>query len=231
MSVAVVVPWRGGCPYRERALAWIRRKLEATGYRVVVAEAPPGPWIKAAAVMPAIENLDEDLVVVHDADVWSPAGLPVALEAVREGAGWAMPHRGVFRLTEASTDQLLDGDRDFEVMALEQPAYLGWEAGGVVVARRETLLDVPMDPRFTGWGLEDESWALALGTLAGPVHRGRAPLAHLWHPPQERPLGAEGRRRGSNPESWRLMMRYAAARNQPDAMRAILEEVTACSPS
>lgn len=224
-SCAVVVPWRAGCPHRERAWAWVRGQHEAThSWEVVVAESRPGPWVKAAAVNEAVARSAAEVIVVADADVWCE-GLPAAVEAVLAGEPWAIPHRGVFRLSEHSTDRVLAGEaREWEALGLEQAAYLGWEGGGFVVARRETLLEVPMDERFVGWGHEDESWALALYTLAGRPWRGRVPLVHLWHPPQER----RDRRRGSD-DNWALFRRYTAVRNDPDAMRALLEEVAACS--
>lgn len=168
--------------------------------------------------MPAIERSEAEIVVVHDADVWAE-GLDEAILAVRNGAPWAIPHRGVFRLTERGTDEFLaTGSSD----DLEQRAYLGIEGGGVVVARREALLDVPLDPRFVGWGQEDESWGLALRTLLGPPERVKRPLIHLYHPPQRRLT----RSRGSM-EGWALRRRYYLARHDPDAMRNLISEAHA----
>ena len=69
-------------------------------------------------------------------------------------------------------------------------------------------------------GQEDESWALALTTVAGQPYLGEADLVHLWHPPQQR----LSRRKGSH-ENWALMRRYAAARRDPEQMRSILKEI------
>lgn len=210
----VVIPFAGECPHRRRALDHV-----AARYPWPVTVAPGGePWIKAQAVMPAVEAADAEIVVVADADVWSD-GTAAAVEAVAAGAPWAIPHRGVFRLTESATDALIAG-APLEGLDLDERAYLGWEGGGIVVARRETLLDVPMDPRFIGWGCEDEAWALALNLLAGHRWRGRSQLAHLWHPPQQR----EDRRQGSR-ANFALLRRYVAARLDPAAMRSLLDEV------
>jgi hypothetical protein len=129
-----------------------------------------------------------------------------------------MPHSAVHRLTESSTTRYMAG-ASHEGLALTQRAYKGWEGGGYVVARRETLLDVPLDPRFVGWGAEDESWALALRTLKGPPWRGKEPLIHLFHPPQERMS-----RRWGSVESKALHRRYLNARNDEQAMRRLIEE-------
>lgn len=68
-------------------------------------------------------------------------------------------------------------------------------------------------------GQEDSSWAIGLETLVGPAWRGKAPLIHLWHPPQER----WNRRHGSR-ESRDLYRRYQAARRDPNLMRALIQE-------
>ncbi len=73
MSVAVVVPWRGGCPHRERAWMWVRQRYYGYGWKVVLACMEDGPWIKARAITPALEQMDAKYVVVADADVWCDA--------------------------------------------------------------------------------------------------------------------------------------------------------------
>lgn len=175
------------------------------------------PWVKAQAVMPAIEASSAEIVVVHDADVWCPR-LVDAVRAVEQGAAWAMPHAGVFRLSEGATVALYGGAA-WESLPLEERAYKGWEGGGCVVLRREDALRVPLDPRFVGWGDEDASWAMALRCLVGPLVRIPHPLIHLYHPPQPR----RERGLGSAP-SLALHRRYAAARLNPGRMSVLIEE-------
>lgn len=166
--------------------------------------------------MPAVESARTDIVVVADADVWCD-GLPEAAEAVRDGAAWAVPHRLVHRLTETATRSLIAGGSPDEY---EQRPYPGVEGGGVIVTRRDTLLEIPLDPRFVGWGQEDVSHGVALRTLLGGCWRGTADLIHLWHPPQERLSRKVGSLQGRA-----LGRRYFDARRSPDEMRALLAEV------
>jgi len=167
--------------------------------------------------MPAVEASSADVLVIADADVWCD-GLDAAVRAVAGGAPWSQPHRMVHRLSETATERVLAG-ADWHGLPLAQWPYVGFEGGGIVVARRETLLEVPM-PVFFGWGGEDESHAHALRTLAGPPWRGDADLVHCWHPPQER----MSRRWGSD-EGRALVKRFQAARGNPAAMRQLLKEV------
>lgn len=225
MSVVVVVPFRGGCPYRERAWEWVQARYAEhhPGWEVIEALAPEGPWSKGAAANPAVRECGAEIVIQADADVWTD-GLERAVYAVICGqAEWAVPHRLVHRLGEGATEAVLGGANWQEQADLAQRPYEGFWGGGVVVGRRSVFLDCPIDPRFQTWGQEDESWALALSCLRGKGWRGTADLIHLWHPPAER----QNRRYGSR-ESRALHSRYRRARREPKRMRALLEEARAC---
>jgi hypothetical protein len=190
------------------------------GFDVTVAEGPPGPWVKASAVTPAVQASSAELVAMIDADCWVP-GLLSAIEAVADGASWAIPHTTVYRLTEARAAAVLAGADPQHTAGVDfdEPPYRGFAGGGCVVIPKATYLDVPLDPRFEGWSGEDESWARALSTLVGEPWRGDAPLFHLWHPPQPR----MNRRYGST-ASQALTFRYRQAKGRPDRMRQIIEE-------
>lgn len=215
MRVQVIVPWRSACPYRIKAWSFLRPKYP---WPVIVA---PGasPWIKAAAIMPAVQASKADILVIADADVWTE-GLAEAVAAVASGAHWAVPHREVHRLTEPASEAYMRGDR--HGLETTQPSYAGIEGGGYVVLRRETFLEIPMDPRFIGWGGDDWAWGFALFGLLGECCRGSADLIHLWHPPQER----MSRKHGSQ-EGFSLWTRYRDARWNPDLMRQLVQEARA----
>jgi hypothetical protein len=226
MGIEVVVPWRPGCHHRERAWRWVHHcyeRLHPT-WQITEARAPEGEWCKAGAVNPALDRSEAEIVILADADCWCD-GLIAAVEAIRDGAGWAVPHLHVHRLSEGGTAAVLEG-ADWCSQAFDQQPYRGVLGGGMVVARREHLLEAPIDPRFIGWGQEDEAHALALNALFGQPWRGTADLIHLYHPPQDR----QSRRRGSK-ASWDLRRRYASVRRQPNAMRSLLEEARCHSPA
>lgn len=218
MTCSVIIPWRGGCPYREAALAWTLERWRAAGHEPVLGAAPDGSWCKAEAVAEALPRVAGEVLVIADADVWTD-GTAEAVAAVAGGAPWAVPHRDVRRLTEEATAEVLAGGELRDRLPLAQQPYRGYEGGGMVVLPRATYAEVPLDLRYRGWGQEDESWALALRTLAGPPWRGSAPLWHLWHPPQAR----ESRRWGSA-AARALHARYRRAAGHSAEMRALLAE-------
>lgn len=212
----IVIPWQAGCTHRERALGWVLERYAEANLPVAVAE-HDGPWCKAQAV--AAIDLPAGPIAIADADVWLDADALRQAFIQLDTHGWAIPHGDVCRLTEAATDALIAGDALPANPYTERP-YHGWAGGGIVVTTGETYRQAPLDPRFVGWGQEDESWALALRALAGEPWRGTAPLTHLYHPPQDRLNRRTGTHQGRT-----LHRRYLRARRNADAMRALLEEV------
>lgn len=217
MTVSVVVPYRSDGGQRDRAWAWLRQRWAThhPTWEVVTGDCPDGLWRKGVAVRDAAERATGDVVVMADADVWSD-GIDAAVQAVQEGAGWAIPHYHVHRLTQPATDRIIAGG-ELHGDTTRRP-YPGYAGGGMFALRRATLAEVPIDPRFAGWGHEDEAVALALTAIVGRPWRGVAPLWHLWHEPAPRMTTYAG-----SPESLALLRRYKAARS-PERMRALLAE-------
>lgn len=230
MNVSVLVPWAPGCPHREAAWSHIRATYasEFPTWEIITGDgATPDGFSRTRAILDAYDRSTGDALVVADADCWVHPGLAV-LAAVENG--WAVPHTLIHRLSADSTAQVLAG-ASWRGLPLstdnqqDQRPYKGNETGTCVVLRRDVFVQVPPDPRFVGWGQEDQAWGLALRCLIGPPWRGTDDLVHLWHPPQPR----QNRRVGS-PEGMGLLRRYQSARRNPGRMRQLIEEA-ACSRS
>jgi hypothetical protein len=201
----------------------------ALGFPVRLGVHETGQWCKADAVSAALRGSAADVLVLADADCMSD-GVSAAVDLVRQGVPWAMPHYLVHRLTPEATRTVLAGGRlrdDLPVDGTDRP-YKGTDSGGIVVVRRDVWDDCPIDPRFKGWGHEDDSWGRALSVLYGKPARPAPPiprLYHLWHPPQERQTWGLG-----SDESHALNQRYVHAwktarqRNDPSPMWALIEE-------
>lgn len=216
-KTSVIVPWSPGCPHREAAISYVLDLWSRTPFPVSLGVPTGSTWCKADAVASALRSTAADILIVADADVWCP-GVFDAVSRVESGAPWAIPHQMLYRLTREATSKVLSGGTLRIGLPTDEPPYRGFAGGGMVVVRRDVYENVPLDPRFRGWGQEDESWAVALRTMVGEAWRGVSPMFHLWHPPQER----DSRRFGSQ-ESKRLFFRYLAARGKPDQMSKILE--------
>ncbi len=219
MGVAVVVPYRASDPLREAAWRWLRIQWETAfpGWEIIEGACPDGPWVKALAVTDALERTNADVIVLADADVWTE-GVAAAVDVVSARGGWAIPHWRVHRLDQAATHAVLSGSWFDESLACDEQ-HLGCPGGGMTVIERSLRERAPLDPRFIGWGQEDQAAGQAWETLGGKPWRSRDPLWHLWHPPQPR----MNRRTGS-PESADLRRRYRDAFAAPAAMAALIDE-------
>ena len=218
---SVIIPWRQGCPFRERALAWVldRWAERFPTFDVVLGVHDDGPWCKAAAVADGLSKVADGSLIIADADVWlvRPEALTDAVGALSDH-GWAIPHGDVQRLTETASEAFM-ADQPLPPRPWLQTPYPGWAGGGIVVTTTDTYRQAPLDRRFSGWGQEDASWALALHTLVGKPWRGDTPLVHLFHPPQKR----YSRQVGSLANK-ALHSRYHGAHRKPDVMRALIAE-------
>lgn len=226
MTVAVVVPFGGDDPHRYLAWGWVRRQfdLHHPSWDVVMGTTDVDGFSRTQAIRDALTRTDADTIIVSDADIWSD-DIQAAVDAVAE-YGWAIPHGLIHRLSPESTRLVLDG-ADWHGLPLstdnkqDSKPYRGHEVDTLCVFRRDVLEQVPPDPRFVGWGSEGDAMSLALRLLVGAPWRGDADLVHLHHPPQERMTRIVG-----NERSKALLARYRGARRNPDAMRALLAEVT-----
>lgn len=217
-NVDVIIPWKPGCFYRYANLQFIVNWWKKFDITPILGELDEdAPWVKALAVANGLERSDAEVIVITDGDLYVPTVM-TAVQQCLDGDAWSMPQREVARLSAASTSDLLRGLGEHGYI-LDRNRYRSTVGGGLLVLRREVYDDVPLDPRFVGWGQEDESWGLALETFH-EGRRGLDDLWHLWHPPAPR----KNRQIGSR-ESLALRNRYGHARNKPEVMRALLDEV------
>lgn len=218
-QVSVIIPWRAGCPYRERSMRYVSDRLavEHPDWQVTLVDSTVDPFSRSDAINRGLVRSFGKIIVVHDSDVWVD-DLPSAVAQVRSGASWALPHLHVHRLSDKASQRYMTGARDFVQADYDEQPYLGVRTGGSVVLSRDTITRVPADPRFRGWGGEDEAWSIALRTLVGEPWRSPEPLIHLWHPPQPRKSRAIG-----NEHNLALLGQYRAAKGTPEMMRRLVE--------
>lgn len=224
MSAVVLMPLSLDDEHRMRAAKYVTDRLTGDGWPVIGHGHGYDPWVKALAVDAMVDfsghdSHADDVLIVHDADVIVDlASLRAAVNAVESGAvEWAIPHRLVHRLTQESTAAFYQGMLTTKPELTRWP-YIGVAGGGVCVLRRTTYMDCPLDPRFVGWGNEDQSWGWALDTLHGAPWRGDTDLIHLWHPHPE-----PGATRSPLMASHRLWRAYRNYRGRPEQMRGLVD--------
>lgn len=228
-TVAVLIPWAGECPHRAVALEYVQRWYAERfpEWEVLMGEGSPGAqWCKADAVRSAVRKTRADIFVVADADCYAPK-IGEAVTAVSDGYEWAMPHYVVHRLSQKATKEVIEEGTDptaftRSIHHYAQMPYAGYAGGGITVVHRDAYAQCPLDPRFVGWGQEDESWAIGMKFLHGPPWRPKhGPLWHLWHPPQQRSSRAVG---SSASQALRSAYRKAARSNNMESQLAVPRE-------
>lgn len=222
MTVAVLVPFAGGEPHRDRNWSWVRSRYEQAGHEVIVGTTDAPGFSRTQAILHARSQSDADVFVISDADVW-PEGLDAGI-AKATLHGWAVPNGYLHRLSEDSTWQVLNG-KPWRGLPLstdnrqDSKPYRVHEGGTCLIVTADAFDAAPPDPRFVGWGGEDDAWAAALHTLVGRPWRGDADIVHLWHPAEPRLTRSKG-----NEANHALRRRYLNARRAPDLMRYLIEE-------
>lgn len=125
-----------------------RYAAEFPDWQVCVGSYEEPVWVKAKAIERALEQTDSDILILADADVWTD-GIGEAVDAVRAGEPYAIPHHRVWRLTEEATENVLAGRPDDRTVQIPYPGVAG---GGIMVTTREVIRSIPLDGRFFGWG-------------------------------------------------------------------------------
>lgn len=238
-EVSVIVPWRDegdtglGFEGTQRFWNWefCRRRWErhvgklAQHVEFVQADNRAPAFDRGGSRNAGIDATTGDVIVLADADVIPDFELiDQAIAAVRDGGfAWALPYDVYLNVTEEATDLILDRGVPHWTGGVAYDHRITDSVAGILVIDRAKLGDVRYDPRFDGWGYEDNAFAAALDTLAGPHFRVHGHLLHLWHPVA--PDGGFNQPRiGRNRALW---AKYQRAAGHPDRMRRLLEGAAA----
>ncbi len=224
MTVSVVVPWRGDGAQRDRLWKWCRDRWESLrdlGVVDEIIECDSGqePFTRGTSLNRGVERAAGDVLVLADADTFVDE-IAEALELLASGAPWVVAYgwQEYYRVSPADTDaylayQLPTTLRPFRF--LEQCV----SRSGCNVLTREGFDRVNGFPEtLRGWGYEDDCFVAAMDTLVGPHARTRGFAVQLYHEHIE----AERFHQPHIAENRRVSDLYAAARQQPDVMRALV---------
>lgn len=213
MKASVVIPWRSnGQPERERNFQITREWFEP--FSVVSADSEHERFNRADSRNAGVRAcMDSDVVVVCDADFLPPMeAVLAACEGALADGKLHQPFDEALYLTEAETaSYLADGSL---------PGRSGADlTGGCFVMTPEAWFAAGgMDPRFEGWGGEDDAFRIAAETLLGPRVHHPGVMPHLWHPFAGR-FGSD--EHGAN---LALLKRYVQASGNPVKMFCLINE-------
>lgn len=221
--VSIIVPHRYGCPYRDAAWAWLKKRYQTLYPWWEIVECTDdgdGTWNKAKAVNDGVKRAKGDILMVSDSDVVVPdKAILDCVDNMIHGVVWAIPHRNVVRLDEGSTASVLKKAPDTgEKLGGNtiRDKYVGVAGGGLFFMLRSAFMDIGgFDERFEGWGGEDLAFGIVATSAYGNPKRYGHDLIHLYHPYQPTKKG----RFGDNED---LGMRYWNGRNNSFELKNLI---------
>lgn len=224
MNIAVLVPRRAGHGRRDEVWAWVRDRWrrEHPDWPVVEGHHDDGPFNRSLAVNRASEAAgDWDVAVIADSDSFVGAHqLHKAIDFATATRQITFAYDRFCYLSRAMSDQVMAGFQGMWEPGVEW--VLPGTCSSMVIVHRALWDRVGgFDPGFVGWGMEDVAFSLACQTFGRGLRRVEGPVWHLWHPPSPENNGAS--------PHWQAnvarMKRYEAAAYNPEAMRALLDEL------
>lgn len=215
MKVSVVIPWRpNGQHERERNFRLTEGHFFPMDWPVVPADSGAPNFNRAESRNAGVDYcMDADVVVVCDADFLPPLdAVLAACEGALADGKLHQPFTEALYLTEAETASYLA----HEGLPERSGADL---TGGCFVMTPEAWFEAGgMDPRFEGWGGEDDAFRIAAETLLGPRVHHEGVMPHLYHPFAGKFGSAEHK------ANLALLRRYVDASGNPNLIRRIIKE-------
>lgn len=229
MKPTVVIPFKSKEPERLRNLSFVCAWWWNLGFKTIISETDP--YTKGSAVADGVSKCKDDFFIIADADaiVEPYSSILDAVHLVRESPNWVVPYETIWRLTEEATRDYVRNrynhtytwyDEIYQPVNVETtvPPYRAVKGGGITAIHRNFWNEVGgIDPRFEGWGGEDQAFGRALETLCAPAIELPGRLIHLWHQDQ-------GPRRAVSKATQKLSSKYQVAWQNPQKMRLVIQE-------
>lgn len=243
-KISLLFPFKSRDPHRRKVFKWVLNywKCQLPDAEIIIGRSNSKPFCKTEALNDAAARAHGKVLVIIDADAYMDAKVidecaDKILEELELGNNlWFVPYRKLFRLTEAKTLEIIDGDfcTPFDMPVLPPVEWIdgdwskssyGHRYGAMVMMFPREALDALgcFDERFKGWGGEDVAFLRALDVLWGKHKTTNNPLYHLWHPYIGNSyISRAWRGQKKEQPNRELAMAYHRARRSPERMREVV---------
>ena len=185
MRTVILIPWRGGDPWREQALDYVRQWYAPLGFPVVLGDSGDESFNRGASHNAAARSAgDWDVALNVGADILAELDVVrLAVARARETGKLVLPHDDYLPLTEAQTLEVLDGTAPGDLRQRRRGVgRQTWALSGALVFTHAAFDTIGgYDPNFVGWGWEDTAFYRDAERTVG-VTRLPGAIWHLWHP-------------------------------------------------
>lgn len=189
---AVVIPWRGTSPERQRAFDYVKnwfvknmdvRQEEGARYPLFMPDTGSEKFNRGASRNLGVQlawRSGARVVVLCDADtVPEEAPLREAIWAAEKDHKLHLPYTHFRGLTQSGTRRALRG-KPLEAQPTEDEH--DHATGGILVIRPDSYVKAGGHPELLGWGFEDTIFRICCDALLGASYRHNGNINHLWHP-------------------------------------------------
>ena len=183
---SLIVPWRTDHGPREEIWNWNKERWQEL-YDCEIVECDSGDEIfsRGKSRNQGVEQAKYSDLVIADSDtVADEEALTELLCSGLTQQSWYIPYDEgrYYNLNEDATKELLKMNPG---SVLREPVKGEWEFkitswAGVLVLPRHAFCGY--DPRFVGWGWEDNAFQLRMDQTFKPFERRSGYVMHMWHP-------------------------------------------------
>jgi predicted glycosyltransferase involved in capsule biosynthesis len=222
MKFSLLVPRKADHGIRDHHWSLVKKRYQKLMPEVEICTGHDNSklFCRSKAVNEAAKKATGNIMIIVDADVIFEPELLEKIAAVIHLHPWIIPYKTGIFLTKEATNRFIKKGLPAKVKIKAEDierSYLG-KGQLINVMKRECFEAVQgMDERFSGWGLEDFAFRVALDTICGKHFNMDQNVYHLWHPRAKR-----NHINASNNKN--LYLRYLEAEDDVIKMNKLISE-------
>lgn len=191
-NISILVPYKSDNGIRDKNWAWIEKRYTSLmpNAEICMGESTTELFSRSDAINNAARKATRDIFIIADSDI------TFDIEQIQLGLSmlskykFVVPFSHIIRLDSSLTNKLISYPSNISLSSIDTnnckkdtgtPYYL---VGGIGIIEKSTFFQCGgFDPRFQGWGGEDDAFSYVIKHLYGEFGRPTDNnMYHLFHP-------------------------------------------------